>query len=106
MKADQNILYYISTVNEDSVIMSLTVDKQCKEVVHISGSVDCFDVCDGKLMFVGMKDGKLQEVYEYQDAQVIQKTCLNEDVLKNKYVSDYEEVRFVNDGIDFVGWVL
>ncbi|WP_294561157.1 S9 family peptidase [uncultured Traorella sp.] len=106
MKADQNILYYISTVNEDSVIMSLNADKQCKEVVHISGSVDCFDVCDGKLMFVGMKDGKLQEVYEYQDAQVIQKTCLNEDVLKNKYVSDYEEVRFVNDGIDFVGWVL
>ena len=106
MKVDKENFYYLSTQNEDSVLMIINANKECYEAVHISGSIDCFDVYDGKIVFVGMKDGKLQEVYEYCNSQIIQKTYFNEEVLKNKYVSDYEEVHFVNDGINFAGWVL
>ncbi len=105
MKVDGDKLYFISTRVKDAHLMSLDSKGIVREEVVIDGSVDCFDVVDGKIIFIGMKDGKLQEVYEKAE-EITQLTILNEEILEGKYVASYEEVVFENDGWDFKGWVL
>ena len=105
MKVDGDKLYFISTRVKDAYLMSLNTNGEIKEEVVIDGSVDCFDVKDGEIVFVAMKDGKLQELYKKTD-EITQVTNLNEAVLADKYVANYEEVTFENDGLDFKGWVL
>ena len=105
MKVDGDKLYFISTRVKDAYLMSLDSCGTIQEEIKIDGSVDCFDIEGDKLFFIGMKDGKLQELYTKTDG-ITQVTTLNEEVLKDKYVSSYEEVTFENDGLEFSGWVL
>jgi len=105
MKVDGNKLYFVSTRIKDAYLMSLDSCGIIQKEIELDGSVDCFDVKDGEIFFIAMKDGKLQELYKKAD-NVIQLTSLNEEILKNKYVAAYEEVVFENDGWDFKGWVL
>ena len=105
MKVDGDKLYFISTRVKDAYLMSLNTNGEIKEEIVLDGSIDCFDVKDGEIVFVAMKDGKLQELYKKTD-EITQVTNLNEAVLADKYVANYEEVTFENDGLDFKGWVL
>ena len=105
MKVDGDKLYFISTRVKDAYLMSLNTNGEIKEEIVLDGSIDCFDVKDGEIVFVAMKDGKLQELYKKTE-EITQVTNLNEAVLADKYVAKYEEVTFENDGLDFKGWVL
>ncbi len=97
--------YFVSTINEGSQLQCLDENHNLSTVVKFVGSIDCFDIKDGKIAFVALKDGKLQEVY-IQEETITQVTTLNEEVLKDKYVADYKEVNFNRDGYDLQGWVL
>ena len=70
--------------------------------------MDCMDVQDGKLYFVGMQDMKLQEVYAWDEAKQerTQLTSLNEKVLEDVYVAMPQKLSYENDGTDLDGWVL
>lgn len=94
--------YFVTTREKDSVLVSLDQNGHLQDELVINGSVDCFDVVHDQIYAVCMKDGKLQEVY----CSDVQLTQMNEDVLKDKYVADYQEVVFENDGISLTGWVL
>lgn len=105
MKVDGDKLYFISTRVKDAYLMSLNKAGEIKEEIILDGSIDCFDVKDGDIYFIAMKDGKLQELYKKSEG-ITQVTALNEAVLADKYVASYEELTFENDGWDFKGWVL
>ena len=105
MKVDGEKLYFISTRVKDAHLMSLNKEGEIKEEIVLDGSVDCFDVNEGNIFFIGMKDGKLQELYKQAD-ETEQLTELNEKILEDKYVASYEEVIFENDSLGFKGWVL
>ena len=105
MKVDGEKFYFVVTRDNNSILRSIDVAGMIREEIVIDGSIDCFDVSNGVLSFIAMKDGKLQEVYEKID-QVEQLTELNAEILADKYVATYEEVLFENDGVDFTGWVL
>ena len=97
--------YYISTRNHNSHVMSIDIHGNVREEIVYEGSVDCFDVCQDTFVYIGMKDGALQELY--RKAENDEKlTSLNQDVLAGKYVASYEEIKFENDGYEFTGWVL
>lgn len=100
-----NKLYYTSTIAKDALIMSIDVDGNVCEEVHINGSVDCFDIVNDTITFVGMKDNALQEIYQ-QSNKGIEKLSNVNTSLENKYVADYQSVKFDNDGVTFEGWVL
>lgn len=104
-KVDGDKLYFVSTRYKDAYLMSLDTAGNMKEEIVLDGSVDCFDVKDGEIYFVAMKDGKLQEIYHKLEV-IEQVTSLNASILADKYVASYEEVEFENDGIEFTGWVL
>lgn len=106
MHATNDALYFINTVEKDSVLRKMDVNGNIEDVLAFDGSVDCFDIVDDKVYYVALKDGKLQEVYVKTNDSDVQLTTLNKAILEDKYVAKYEEVTFENDGIAFMGWVL
>ena len=100
--------YFTTTARNASHVLCLEETGMIHPVYTREGSVDCIDVADGKLYFVGMQDMKLQEVYVWDEAKQNrqQLTGLNEKVLSGAYVAMPEKLTYENGGIDLDGWVL
>lgn len=105
MKLHKHKYYFISTIDDGSELRCLDENNEITTLIKYEGSIDSFDIVDDKIAFVGMKDGKLQEVY-LMTSDIEQITHFNEEILKDKYVADYEELRFERDGYELHGWVL
>ncbi|MGI6254844.1 MAG: S9 family peptidase [Acutalibacter sp.] len=101
-------LYFVATIRNASQVYCLEQSGEIRPVFTREGSVDCIEVADGKLYFIGMQDMKLQEVYQWEEsAQTLQPlTSLNEKVLEGVYVAQPEKLTYENDGMDLDGWVL
>lgn len=97
--------YFISTINNGSQLKCLDEDYQLSTVIKFEGSVDCFDITEDRIALIAMKNGKLQELYIY-NGELTQVTSLNESILENKYVAEYEEISFERDGYTLYGWIL
>ena len=99
-----NKYYFVSTINNGSVLQVLD-NNQISTIIDLSGSIDSFDIAGDQIALVALKDGKLQELY-INDQALEQVTKLNEAVLVDKYVAEYEELNFERDGYLLNGWVL
>ena len=101
-------LYFVATIRNASHVYCLDQSGKICPVYTQEGSVDCMDVGDGKLYFIGMQDMKLQEVYAWDQAGqgCSQLTHFNEKVLENVYVAMPQKLTYENDGTDLDGWVL
>ncbi len=91
---------YISRMEADGTVTPLTADK---------GSVDCFDMKDGKVLFIGMRDMRLQELYSFDMATGSETriTGFNAEITDKYYVATPEPLSFVNsDGVRIDGWVM
>lgn len=97
--------YFISTINNASQIQVFKKDNTLHEVLKLDGSVDSFDMHDDKIALVAMNNGKLQELY-IKEEKLSQVSTFNEEVLKGKYVAQYEALSFERDGYTLDGWVL
>lgn len=72
-----------------------------------AGTVDCFAVMGGKILFVGMKNGCLQEIWQYADGAYTQLSRINTGAVRGKYVGKPEYCGFVDrDGVQIDGWVI
>ena len=100
--------YFVATIRNASHVYCLEQTGEIRPVYTQEGSVDCMDVRDGKLYFVGMQDMKLQEVYAWDEAKQerTQLTFLNEKALGGVYVAMPQKLSYENDGTDLDGWVL
>lgn len=105
IKVVENRCYFLSTLIDKSVLMMLDGKGNMSKILELEGSIDCFDIIDDVIYFVAMMDGSLQEVYSYDFKEV---KCLSKfnTMLDHKYVADYNEVKFENDGVELTGWVL
>lgn len=101
-------LYFITAVFNSSHLYTINRDGSLNKLIEKEGSIDCFDVGNNQILFVGMYENKLQELYSYlfDKKDIKQLTTLNEEVLNDKYVANYESIIYQNDGIDLYGWVL
>jgi len=95
--------YFLSTVDEFSSLYVYD-GNEIKKVHSINGSIDCFDIFDDTIYYVGMNNSDLQEVYKYDDS--VTKLSNVNTALEDKYVATPQVVTFENDGINFKGWVL
>ena len=100
---DEEYLYFTTTLDYSSYIYRIDVAGNIESVIGDEGSVDSFSVKNGKLMFIGLRDQKLQEIYDSNEECL---TSFNDKALEGKYVAVPEEVQFENDGIPFTGWVI
>lgn len=101
-----NCLYFVSTENKSSFIKKLTIDGSIEKITEDNGSIDCFDICNEGVMFVGLRDIKLQEIYTYQKNKEMQITNFNEKIIKTKNIVKPEPLEFEIDGVKIEGYVL
>lgn len=108
LRQDGDTLYFTATLRNASHILSLDRSGAIAPAFEREGSVDCFDVRDGALWFIGMQDMRLQEIYTAAAGTnaPVQRTALNADVLRDVYVAAPEKLTFRRDGLELDGWVL
>lgn len=106
-KYANNNLYFIATIDNASNLYALSLSGECKQLTHQEGSVDCFDIINDTIVFAGMRDMKLQEIYLLDNGKEIQLTKINEEALADTYVAKPEKLSFINEDQERVdGWVL
>lgn len=101
-----NSLYFIDTEAKSSFIKKLTSDGKIEKLSSDNGSVDCFDITDDTIYFIGLRGLKLQELYSLKSKKEIQITDFNEGITDSKNIIAPETVRFENDGIELDGFIL
>lgn len=101
-------MLFITTKHKDSHIYQVGANGCILPILELDGSVDCFDQAENKILFVGMINQKLQEVYEYnlETKEICQLSHLNEEVLQDKYVATPHLVKVTSEGYEIEGWVL
>lgn len=105
-KAYKDNLYFLSTVNTSTHIKKFNIDGSIETVIGDGGSIECFDICDEGIFFIGLRNGKLQELYLFKDGKEAQLTQLNEEIYKNRKISSIEKITFENDGLEMEGSVI
>ncbi|SCG82920.1 peptidase S9 prolyl oligopeptidase [Proteiniborus sp. DW1] len=107
MKVDGEHLYFVTTEWDSSFINRIDLNGNIEKLSAEKGSIDGFDVLDGKIHFIGLRGLKLQELYCLDGKQETQLTHFNAWVLEERKVSKPERLTFtVGDNITIEGWVL
>ena len=94
--------YFITTRFDRSCLYKLA-DGVLSPVVEKEGSVDCFDVCDDKILLVGLYDMAAQELYDGRGRRL---SHFNDAALRGKYVARPEALNVERDGYEVHGFVL
>ncbi len=102
-----NNLFYVSTRFNGSYLFKNN-GIEIKLPLNNEGSIDDFVVVDSKVYYVGLIGNQLQELYSYDLISLENKqlTLINQDVLNDKYIADYEDVKFVCHDYEINGFVL
>lgn len=106
-KVDGEYLYFTTTEWNSSYICRIDADGKIEKITTEKGSIDGFDIYDGNILFIGLKNMKLQELYALKDRKEVQITTFNEWVAENKKISMPERIEFETEpGIKIEGWIL
>lgn len=102
-------VYFTACQMENCDLWEIPGRGELRRVTRGGGSVDCFDIQDGKLWFVGMRGQGLQEVYsaDLESGREQCRTSFNIDFFAERSAVEPEECAFINSAGDVVqGWVL
>ncbi|WP_077368729.1 alpha/beta hydrolase family protein [Anaerosalibacter sp. Marseille-P3206] len=106
-KVDGKYLYFVSTEWNSSYIKRIDEKGNVEKVTTDGGSIDGFDILNGNIHFMGLKNMKLQELYALKDGKEVQLTSFNEWVIETKDISKPERITFeTEDGTTIEGWIL
>lgn len=107
MKVDNEKLYYISTDGYSSYIHTIDASGNIKNITSCGGSVDGFDVYNGSILYAGMRDMRLQELYSSDDGKEEQVTDFNSWVRSERKVLYPEKLNFeIEPGLSIDGWAI
>lgn len=103
-KVDNGKLYFITTVEDSGFLRSVDGKGKIEDVYAKVGTVDNFDVKDGKVIFAGMYGDKLGELYDTKGTQL---THFNDEFTKEHSVSTPIMHKFTaSDGYEIHGWAM
>ncbi len=106
-KVENDYLYFETTEYGSSFINKIDERGKREKLTTKNGSVDGFDVFKDRIIFIGMRDVKLQELYELEGNEEKQLTTFNEWVVEEKTLSKPERITFLGKGeIEIEGWVM
>ena len=103
---DGDKYYFITTEDDSSYVNSIDATGKIEKVVCEKGSVDCFDVRDGKVIFVALRKQDLQEIY------IKEGECAEERLTRHNAYADSlaksvpEEFYFNNGSTKLHGFVV
>ena len=96
--------YFIDTVDSRSNLVRFT-GTSLEKITDFEGSTDDAAIVENGTWIIAMTEQKLQEVYEVVDGTPVQRTFLNEEVLKDVYVAKPQRL-CVKQEEPVYGWVL
>ena len=101
-------LYHLTTREGNAVLHLLRPDGSDEPVFTGEGSMDCFDVAEGRLLCVGLYDMRLQELYAAQlgDETLTRVSHFNDAALEGRYLARPEPLTVQSRGWEIGGWVL
>lgn len=101
-RMEGDTLYFISTRFDGAYLFKLE-DGKITQLTDRPGSVDCFDVRNGKLLQIALYDMKGQEIYDGKGKKL---SNFNDRVIRGKYVAKPEALNVMRDGYEVHGFVL
>ena len=102
VKVEGNTLYFVSTLFDDAKLLKLE-DGKITPVLDKPGSVDAFDVHEGKVLAICLYDTMPQELYDGSGKKI---SKFNDAALRGKYVAIPEPIITKRRGYDVHGFVL
>jgi len=105
MVVDENYLYFTTTEGYNSHINRIDKKGKIEKLTESNGSIDGFDVLNGKINFIGLRGLKLQELYSLEQGES-QLTHFNEWLVEEKKTSKPEYLSFEIDNVTIDGWVM
>ncbi len=106
LMTEGEFLYYTVADHTDTKLLRLSPDGRAEVLIEGAGSVDCFDVHEGRVLAVAMRGMRLQEVYALEDGALVRKTSFNEAVYEGKTLSEPKPLQILSDGVTIEGFVL
>ena len=107
-KISGDYLYFTSTVGFSTNIYRLSLDSgEIEAVTAASGCIDCFDICEDKILAVALTDLNLQELYAVENSNLQILSAFNVDALSDITLSlPIHHSLKTNDGFQLDGWVM
>jgi len=105
-KADGDFLYFPALDRDGCKLKRIGRDGAIETVVSTTGLISDYDVHEGRVVFAGMFDMKLPELYRAEADGIRCLTAWNEKVLKDVYVAQPRPLVAELDGEQIDGWVL
>ncbi len=105
-RAFNDSLYFVATENKSSFIKKISLDGKIEKITSDNGSIDCFDICNEGIIFVGLRGNKLQEIYKQGESAETQISKFNEKIAETKITIKPECIEFVNDDVTIEGFIL
>ena len=104
---DSKYLYFITTEIDSSYINRINIDGNIEKISFNKGSVDCFDIKNGNILFIGLRNQKLQEIYSLKDDIECEISKFNQWIQDELKISKPERVEVETEpGVVIEGWVL
>lgn len=105
--ADKDRLYCTLGVDNGAALYAMDADGTLTALTDGEHSLDCFDVRDGEVPCVAMRNMELQELCRLRDGKLAPCTKHNADALRHAAIAQPAPPSFTNaDGIRIDGWVL
>ena len=105
-KAEGNYLYFPALDRDGCRLKRLSLDGRIETVASADGIISDYDVHGDKVIFAGMLNMKLPELYQAEKDENRCLTAWNAEVLKDTYVAQPQPVTAELDGEEIDGWVL
>lgn len=103
----EGVFYFTSTEGTDSYLMKVDQEGLVSKVFAEEGSVDSFSIQKGHVLYIGMKNTSLQELYTLEDNGSKALTTFNDWVKEELLLSIPEKLSYaLEDGETIDGFVL
>ena len=106
LKVEGDALYYTVCSHTDTQLLRIAMDGGTQVLAQGQGSIDCFDVQDGRVLAVAMRGLRLQEIYAVENGEFARCTDFNEAVYTGKTLSELIPLNIVSDGVEIEGFVM
>ncbi|NLJ80482.1 MAG: S9 family peptidase [Firmicutes bacterium] len=107
VQLDGEHLYFLTTEKDSSYLNRLSFQGEAEQLTVGGGTVDSYSVRGGKILFIGLRGLKLQELYRWEQGQETALTEFNAWVAKSRKLSEPRPLSVETaPGVTIDGWVL
>ncbi len=100
------VLYAVGTEGHTSALYRIDARGSIEKVTPHEGSVDAFDVADGTIATIAMRDGRLPEVFVRSNGAEQRLTSLNDDWFEHHVTAAPAPLDVTSNGDRIDAWVL